>query len=133
MSHSSMPRLESIPAFYQSVRSAFPDIAAKADGKYFDDWGDPLPQFEYSWFHSLANALNAQMNKGIAPSDHLPLFTLISDALEDCSAEVRNCIDVSFVENLFWQVPSDKAEGYWQQLPNPLKQLYLQFHRRAPA
>ncbi|MDD0844294.1 DUF7674 family protein [Pseudomonas sp. Gutcm_11s] len=125
--------METIAALCEVVRSAFPDIAAKADREYLAYWGEPFPEYEYSWFQSLANALNAQMKKAVAPANHLPLFTLISDALGDCSAEVRNCIDVSFVENLFWQVPADRAEGYWQQLPAPLKQLYLGFHRRAPA
>jgi hypothetical protein len=75
-------------------------------------------------------------DRGGIEASFLPIIDSYSPSstwsLKDCSAEVRNCIDVSFVENLFWQVPANRAEGYWQQLPGPLKQLYLQFHRRAP-
>ena len=125
--------IDAIPDLYLAVRSAFPDMAAKADRDYFEQWGERLPEDEYSWFQSLANALNAQMRKRVAAADHRALFEFINRALRDCSAEVARCIDVSFVENLFWQVPADQAQGYWQQLPGPLKQLYLQFHSRPPA
>ena len=95
-------------------------------------WGETGPEFAYSWFHGLANALNREMNKGTEPAHYRELLGFINSVLRDCGEEVRNCIDVSFVENLFWQVPSARTESYWQLLPGPLKQLYLGFHSRPP-
>ena len=94
--------------------------------------GNLDPDFAYSWFESLAKALNSEMLKGISLKTHEPVFNFINQALVGCSKEVRTCIDVAFVENLFWQVPSLKAELYWQELPQPLKELYVGFHHRTP-
>jgi hypothetical protein len=47
--------------------------------------------------------------------------------------EVRNCIDVSFVENLFWQVTPDRSGPYWARMPDLLKRLYLGFHSKPPC
>lgn len=87
--------IDAIPDLYRAVRSAFPEMAAKADRDYFEQWGERLPEDEYSWFQSLANALNAQMRQRVAAADHRALFEFINRALRDCSAEVARCIDVS--------------------------------------
>ncbi|MGE8496275.1 MAG: DUF7674 family protein [Pseudomonas sp.] len=124
--------MEATQQLYLSVRSHFPEIAHKADREYSRYWDDMEPQHAYSWFQSLANALNAQMCKGVNPEHFSALFIFISNSLENCPEEIHTCIDVSFTENLFWQVPGEKAEPYWYALPEPLKQLYLSFHRHVP-
>jgi hypothetical protein len=124
--------MEATLDLYNSVRTNFPDITAKADREHIRYWGELDPEFAYSWFQSLANALNAEMCKGTNHENHSKLFAFISGSLENCTKEIYTCIDVSFTENLFWQVPSEKAAPYWHALPEPLKELYLGFHRRAP-
>jgi hypothetical protein len=124
--------MEAVLDLYNSVRSNFPDITAKADREHIRYWGELDPEFAYSWFQSLANALNAEMCKGTDHENHSRLFTFISNSLENCTKEIYTCIDVSFTENLFWQVPGEKAALYWHALPEPLKELYLGFHRREP-
>lgn len=125
--------MKTIAELYTAVRYRFPEVIAKTDREHARLWGEVSPDFAYSWFGSLANVLNAEMNKGAGYSAHSSLFTFMADCLRDCSQEVHNCIDVSLVENLFWQVPSNKAAPYWTQMPEPLKDLYLGFHRSAPA
>lgn len=125
--------MKTIAELYTAVRHCFPEVIAKTDREHARLWGEVSPDFAYSWFGSLANVLNAEMNEGAGYSAHSSLFTFMADCLRDCSQEVHNCIDVSFVENLFWQVPSNKAAPYWTQMPEPLKNLYLGFHRSAPA
>lgn len=44
----------------------------------------------------------------------------------------RKYLDVSFVENLFWQVPPAKAAAYWKKLPLQLQALYVDFHSKPP-
>lgn len=124
--------MEAILDLYNSVRSHFPEITAKADREHVRLWGELDPEFAYSWFQSLANALNTEMCKVINPTSYAALFIFISNNLNNCTKEIHTCIDVSFTENLFWQVPGEKAAPYWHALPDPLKELYLGFHRRAP-
>ena len=63
---------------------------------------------------------------------HEALFSFLVAAYEQGSEEVKSCIDVSFTENLFWNVPPDKVKPYWLLLPQRLKDLYVAFHQRAP-
>lgn len=55
--------------FYVAVRLQFPDISLKADKEYVEYWGEAIEEIHsgaaYSWFESLANALNTEMKQGI--------------------------------------------------------------------
>jgi hypothetical protein len=124
--------METVVDLYNVTRNRFPEITKAADKIHEQTFGLPGPDFSYSWFENLANALNKDMNNGISASKHMKLFSFINQALHDCGPEIKNCIDVAFVENLFWQVPSEKAEQYWAKLPTALKELYVGFHGRAP-
>jgi hypothetical protein len=117
---------------YESVRQAFPVITEKADRIHIRQWGELDPDFAYSWFESLANALNGEMQRGADYGDHKEIFEFVGRALVGATDEIHQCIDVAFVENLFWQVPSPKCAPYWQQMPQPLRKLYLEFHSREP-
>ena len=46
---------------------------------------------------------------------------------------ISSCIDISFVENLFWKVSTRKAQPYWTALPSVFKELYVQFHTSSPV
>jgi len=70
---------------------------------------------------------------GVDVQFHEDLFTFITEPLGSSRQEVLACIDVAFVENLFWCVPEDKAPPYWLRLPSILKDLYVAFHNRSPA
>lgn len=124
--------MKTVLDLYNAARDLFPEITEIADRIHEKTWGEPSPEFSYSWFESLANALNNDMNKGVSAGQHMKLFSFFSQALHDCSPEIKNCIDVAFVENLFWQVPGNKAAPYWENLPVSLKELYIGFHSRAP-
>lgn len=124
--------METVLDLYNAVRDRFPEITAKADREHIKYWGELDPEFAYSWFHSLANALNGEMSRETDCRAHEELMVFISGALQGCSKEIHTCIDVSFVENLFWQVPGIKAEPHWNALPEALQELYLGFHNRAP-
>ena len=124
--------METVVDLYNVARNRFPEITEAADTIHKGTFGEPSPEFSYSWFENLANALNKDMNKGVSPSKHMKLFSFMNQALFTCGPEIKNCIDVAFVENLFWQVPSEKAEQYWAKLPPALKELYIGFHGRAP-
>ena len=121
-----------VQALYLEVRKRYPEVSASADRVHLATWGEPDDGMSYVWFGSLATALNRQMNRAVDVHVHQSLFDFLAQAAAGATPEVLNCIDVSFVENLFWQVPSHKAMPYWRDLPEALKALYLGFHGRAP-
>lgn len=124
--------METIDAFYLAVRANFPELSVDADREYLKYWGENYDIDPYSWFQSLAKAVNAEMQMGLGVAQIDAIFKYIDDAFLRGSEEVKNCIDVSFVENLFWRVAPQKAEPYWQILPEALKRLYLGFHAQPP-
>lgn len=118
--------------FYVAFREQFPEFSSHADRELFKNWGESGDIAPYSWFHSLANAINRDMQSGSRLKEITDIFTYIEKAFLNGSDEVKNCIDVSFVENLFWQVSPKKAEPYWLGLPDTLKKLYVDFHAQPP-
>jgi len=67
---------------------------------------------------------------------HLELGTLkleyISTQYKTGDEKIKDCIDVAFVENLFWRVPTEERISYWEGLPENLKELYVNFHQSKP-
>ena len=97
--------------FYQSVREQYPEIAQKADAEHIRIWGEIDPDYTYSWFESLAKAVNTEMAE---PAVYKELFLYISRQYQNGSREIKDCIDVAFVENLFWRLPPEKIAPYWK-------------------
>jgi len=125
--------VETVLDLYHQVRAKCGEISASADRFYEKRWGDTLDVgVEYAWFEALAEALNEEMRKEVSFSVHRQLFEFLSGAFSSSPEPVRKCIDVAFVENLFWSVPSAKGQPYWKQLPSRLSRLYLEFHHRSP-
>ena len=108
--------------FYLRTRELYPDLARRADVEYVKYWGEAPTGEEssYSWFESVANALNNDMCQGLFLQETAAFFDDVTSILLQCSDEVSNCIDVSFVENLFWRVPAKKSISYWKVLLPPL-------------
>lgn len=129
---SSTPHSMFLEDLKAQVHDKFPQIASAADRRYAMHWGDYPPEGTYSWFESLANALNDEMRDCVSAAVHLPLMRLLEGTL-DSSEEVYGCLDVAFVENLFWQVGGERAAPYWELMPNRFRELYLRFHSRPPV
>lgn len=126
--------MDALSEFYEAVRDQFPALTTRADAEFAKRWDKLDPEFvAYSWFESLADALNADMRRGVNAEAHRRLFSFINAALTSSSDEVVNCIDVSFVESLFWRVSAEQAYPYWVWLPQGLKDLYIAFHHRNPV
>jgi len=122
----------SVLNFYNTIREKFPEITKKADIKHIEIWNEVDPEFAYSWFESLANALNSEMINGVNANKYKELFNYISRNFDEGNNEVKDCIDVSLVENLFWKVPKNKAKIYWKSLPFNFRTLYINFHGKEP-
>ncbi len=118
---------------YSEVRKRFPEIAQKADEEHMRVWDEIDPDFAYSWFESISNALNSEMQKGVDANKYKELFEYFKSQYLLGDDKVKDCIDVSFTENLFWDVKPEKAKSYWVIFPDLLKELYVKFHRHTPA
>jgi hypothetical protein len=124
--------MDPIVQFYRETRDRFPNILAETDKVHLQTW-DMDDEWAYMWFHSLADMLNANMRKNARLEDAGAVFDHMRDQFMIGCGEVRNCIDVTFVENLYWQVSPDHARPYWARMPDLLKKLYLGFHSKAPC
>lgn len=124
--------MESVAGLYREVRERFPLASEKADSEHIRLGFEVGSESMFLWFESLAKALNLEMAKGAPFRVHQPLILFVSGAFSAGSSEVRECIDVSFTENLFWQVQTEKAKPYWHGMPQNLRELYVAFHRCEP-
>jgi hypothetical protein len=118
----------------RSIKGQYPAISAKAGSEYERLFGDFIDSeyYSYSWFEALANALNKEMSREVPVTEYQELLAVISSSFECGDEAVRKCIDVAFVENLFWQVSQAKSAAYWTVLPENLKRLYIDFHHQSP-
>jgi hypothetical protein len=125
---------KSLDDFCNLIKKQFPEISEKADREYARQWDDIQDSefYSYSWFEALSNALNREMCRATSALEYCDLFSTISSHFETGDDDIKKCVDVAFVENLFWEVPKLKSEPYWKVMPENLKQLYLAFHRRPP-
>lgn len=127
--------IESTLDFYLQTRTLFPDLTERADREHVKYWGESPEAIadSYSWFNAVASALNNAMCQGSYVQECQAFFDYVDTVLAQCGEPVKTCIDVSLVENLFWQVSLAKARPYWAVLPSQLQTLYLGFHRVAPV
>lgn len=67
----------SVLNMYNDFRVKFPEITKKADEEHIKCWDEINPDFAYSWFESLANAINQEMNKGVDAQEYKKVFELL--------------------------------------------------------
>lgn len=120
----------SIEELYNHVRNEFPELIENTDNDYRYRWGNHFSA--YMWFESLANTVNSHMSTGQYVDQIQALFDFLSQQFDCSSDSVKDCIDTSFVENLFWHVDSKASAKFWNRLPNNFKTLYLNFHQKKP-
>ncbi|AOT08843.1 DUF7674 family protein [Pseudoalteromonas luteoviolacea] len=118
--------------FYE-FRKRFEEVTQKADREHIFCWGELDPEYAYSWFESVAKAINIDMMCDVEATQYLDVFEYFEKKCINGNHEIRGCIDASFSENLFWQVPREKAHSYWAVLPNLLKDFYVGFHNCKPV
>jgi hypothetical protein len=125
--------MDSLVQFYEETRESLPHIVEKTDREHLRAGWELDDEHAYMWFHSLADMLNEEMRKQTSLEVAGAVFDFVRDQFLIGTGDVRNCIDVSFVENLYWEVPPEKARMYWLRMPDLLKKLYLGFHSKPPC
>lgn len=117
---------------FEEFRDTFPEVSKAADARHIEMLGSVEQKEAFLWFESLAGALNDQMGLQKRHPEISAVFMFFDAKFRNGNDEVRNCIDVSLVENLFWDVNPRNAFLLWAVLPDNLRQLYLDFHGRPP-
>ncbi|EAR09233.1 DUF7674 family protein [Reinekea blandensis] len=117
---------------FHAIREKFPEFLEAADKEHVRIWDEVTPETHYSWFESLANAINELMSSGEMLDSMARLFEYLSEVDLSSGIEIKQLIDVSFVENLFWEVSPGNAAKPWYLLPENLKKYYVEFHLGTP-
>lgn len=123
----------SVLEMYHDFRRRFPEMAQAADTRHANIWDSVDDETVHSWFESLADAINDQISAAEKDTDLHSVFSFFDKQLQSSNIEVKNCIDVSFVENLFWEVLPSAAANAWDAMPNSMQQMYLKFHGQPPT
>ena len=118
---------------FHEFRTEFPEVTQKADVEHIELWDEVNPDFAHAWFESLAGAINVEMAKDVPADRYQPIFEFLRKKYHVGNDVISTCIDVSFVENLFWRVPTRKAQPYWTALPEVFRDLYQSFHQTTPV
>lgn len=119
-------------AMYRDFREQFPRLSGKADARHIKVWDSINDETAFCWFESLAGAINDQLATGPQTAELTSVFSYFAGQYSTGDDDVKRCIDASFVENLFWEVPKGSAITAWALLPKPMQQLYINFHGHAP-
>ena len=111
-------------AFLKNIKAAFPELAADINAE--------------------SGALHMEMDQVRFFADRLigegdvahtkQLFTFLGEAYIAGDANLKNAIDVSFVEPLeFADTKKTSRQWAWDALPAILKKLYIEFHGATPG
>ena len=126
-----MKKQDELQSFYELTRITFTLHAKQADEIYFDLGFEKEDEAYNVWFESFVEVTNILM-KNTQTSDVSEHFMFFLSYLDDASDLIRKCIDVSYVENLFWGVDQDSIKTYWALLPERMQVLYKNFHASSP-
>ena len=111
-------------AFLKNIKAAFPELAADINAE-----GGAL-HMEMDQIRFFAERLIGEGD--VARTKQL--FALMTEAYSAGDANLKNAIDVSFVEPLeFSDTKKTSRQWAWDALPAALKALYIEFHGTAPG
>lgn len=107
----------------KNIRQALPGAADQTDRLMADSGFDQEEEAHYLWMEALAevaNELICQKDEGELKA----LLAHLSSEYDSGSGAVKNCIEVSFVENLLWDLEPDEKAWAWPRIPDNLAKLY---------
>jgi hypothetical protein len=119
-----MEKDKELSALVKLIRSYFPDASEKTDESMnrmgFEDESEAYG----IWVEAFANETNSLMRERwqAEVEKHLIFFERQFDMGSD---SVKSCIDVSYVENLMWDLDIEDKKWAWSLFPENLKLLYI--------
>ena len=112
-----------IELFIETVRKTLPRSSEHADG-LMHQRGFNKDDSCHLWIETFADVTNiliaARNRKEVTKH-----FSFFSRQYLEGSEEIKNCIDVSYVENLFFDLPDEDKKWAWKLLSEDLKKVYV--------
>ena len=127
-----MNKQKEMKNFYKLVTSEFTLDAKQADKVYRELGFDKEDKAYYIWFECFAEVTNMLMKEN-DKDNVLKHFSFFTSYLNNGTDVIKNCIDVSYIENLFWKVDKETSELFWPLLPKQMQELYIDFHGLKPT
>lgn len=119
-----MDKRSEIRDFLRAIRLALPDAAVRTDEIMCEHGLDSHENAEYLWVEALADVTNRQIRQRNQKKVTTQLLFL-SEQFEHGTDTVKNCIEVSYVENLMWNLNSEDKKWAWPQIPENFQRLYI--------
>jgi hypothetical protein len=112
-----------VEKFLADICAAFPEIRSRMERH--DDYMTTSKMQEF------AEATTEAFGHG-AKETGVAYLAFMSKRLNINQPKEYEFIDVCYVENLFWPHGTDAARVGWPLMPENLKELFLEFHRKPP-
>ena len=110
--------------FIRTIRNALPNAAEKTDAIMHECGFESDEEAEYLWVEAFADVTNMYVHQRNQHEveEQLRFF---SEQFDRGTDTVKNCIDVSYVENLMWNLKAEDKKWVWHQIPENLQRLYI--------
>ncbi len=113
-----------ISDFVGLIRSQFPLASTRTDQLMVERGFEIENDLFYLWIEALADVTNEFIQQK-SESEIRCLFAFFSRRFDTENEKIKNCIEVSYVENLMFDAGNADAEWAWPYLPENLKRLYV--------
>ena len=110
--------------FIKTIRRALPDAAAETDDIMRKRGFDSEADAGYLWVEAFADVTNMCIRRRDQDEVRKQL-DFFSKQLDQGTDTVKNYIDVSYVENLMWDLAPKDKKWVWPLIPENLKKLYV--------
>lgn len=119
-----MEKNKEFAALVKLIRSYFPAASEKTDESMIRMGFEDESEAYGIWVEAFANETNSLMRerRQTEVEKHLIFFERQFDMGSD---SVKSCIDVSYVENLMWDLEIEDKKWAWSLFPENLKLLYI--------
>ena len=119
-----MVKNSEIQKFFERIRDALPEVASKTDEIMRERGFNSDDETEYLWLEALADITNMYIQRRNQDKLRKALH-FFSKEFDSGTNTIKNCIDVSYMENLMWDLNSADKKWVWPQIPENLKKLYV--------
>lgn len=115
--------IDEIEVLVQHIRSQLPAASISTDELMLERGYEIDDNLFNLWIEALADVTNTFIKQKNEQEviKHLAFF---SSQLEKTSKKVKECIEVSYVENLMWNSVGEHKKWAWSLFPENLKRLY---------
>ena len=113
-----------IIALVEDIRNTFPADAKKADEMEIGLGHEIEWNLHHLWIETFADVSNNLIRNRLKHELEAH-FNYFENQFNIGSESVKSCIDVSYVENLMWNLEQDDKKWAWPLFPQSLRSIYV--------